>query len=473
MAFYSLGNSSFTRVFRNLFGGGFFKQKNSYLIGQDGPVWLNTEKPYELYNSIPQLRTVIEKKAMMFSNMEIKLVDKNGAVQEDIELARLLENPNCMQSQNEFLRQYKIQEQVYGNQFLYKNKPSQLLKYPIALWPISPSYMTPVMSGVVFDQIKKEDVIKNYKYNDGKVRRLYETQSILYSRIPDLDNPLIGMSPIVALKYPLTNTEKAYEYRNVIMAEKGAIGMLSNKSKDSQGAMPLTQKEKEKIEKTYLDTYGIDEGKRRVLLTEASLEWQPMTYPTKDMLLFEEIDANMLTIIDLYGLNVNIFSNKSSTYENVKQGIVGAYQDTIIPEADLFMQSLTEFLQIPSGLRLVASYEHLSIMKENKQKGMAALNSIVMSLDQAVKSGLIAPPQAINILANELGITPDPQTSQEQRINSINRLSPLVANAVLKELSKNETRDIVNGAPVTGGDEVRADTQTNFQQQQVTANING
>ena len=109
-------------------------------------------------------------------------------------------------------------------------------------------------------------------------------QTILYTKLDDLDNPIIGKSPLTSLRLPLTNTKLAYDYRNVIMAEKGAIGILSNQSIDAVGNIKISQEDKDKINNQYGSEYGIGAGQKRVILTESNLQWQPMTYPTSCLL---------------------------------------------------------------------------------------------------------------------------------------------------------------------------------------------
>jgi hypothetical protein len=105
-------------------------------------------------------------------------------------------------------------------------------------------------------------------------------------------------------------------------------------------------------------------------MTNTSLNWQPMTFPTKDLMLFEEINDDFLTIIDAYGLNANIFSRQTgSTYENLSEGIKQAYQSTIIPEAEeLAMNRSQLFGLISKGEWLELDYSHISVLQENERE---------------------------------------------------------------------------------------------------------
>ena len=391
----------------------FFYKKNSfvygssYLLGQKGAIWVNVDKPNELYNTIPQVKAVVDKKALMFSNMDIKLIDSStGEKVDDPEFYKLMANPNILQAMNDWLRQYKTQEQVYGNQFMYKNKPSNLIKYPLSLMNISPRYMTPYLTGKVFNQVKIEDVIAFYEYyEDGdKTKKRFETTDILFSRINDIDNPIIGVSPLSNLIYPISNIKAAYEYRNVIMTEKGAIGILSNESKDAMGAIPLPPSEKKAIQDSYINNFGAGVGQQRIHITEASLKWQPMTYPTKDLMLFEEVDANTLTIIDSFGLNVNMFSNKNATYENVKNSIIQVYQDTIIPEADQFTQALGNFIGIEKGKEMLADFSHISILQDDENDKTDSLSKKIAAITQLSDKGIISNSTALEVINNLTGL---------------------------------------------------------------------
>lgn len=380
--------------------------RSSFLLGQKGAVWIDYAQPYMAYERIPQLKAVVDRKAQMFSNMELKLVNKSTGEQvQDKDFDKLIKNPNTTQSMNDWLVQFKQQEQIYGNQFMYKNKPSGLTKYPVALWNISPAHIKPWLTGKIWDQIEMSGIIEKYECLFQGVNRIFKTEEILYSRIPDLNNPIEGKSPIYALKYPLTNIERAYEYRNVLMENMGALGLLTNTSRDAMGAVPLTPEERKRIEEDYRNSYGVGKGKGKIKISEADLKWQAMSFPTKDMMLFEEIDANTLIIMDTFGMNINIFSNKNATFENVKNAMIQVYQDTIFPEADKFTQALGKFLMIPETLSLVASYDHIAILKENKQKSILTIESLITALNQAVQGQLLSAGQAKIILQNELKLT--------------------------------------------------------------------
>lgn len=390
-----------------------FYTPNSYMLGRKGAILLDTDKPADLYYSIPQLKMIIGKKKAMFANVIPVIKDAEGNVIENAkvdEFYKMMYQPNVMQSMNEFLENQLEQLDVYGNQFTYKNKPTKIQIFPSALWNISPSYIDPILSGKVFDQTTVEGIISYYEYDDRQTKKRYETKEIMYMRHNDLDHPIIGSSPLKFLKYPLSNIDGAYKYRNVIITQKGAIGILSSGgNKDSFGVIPMNQKEKERIENAHRNAYGIDENQMRMIISEASLNWTPMSYPTKDLMLFEEVSEDTLVLIDHFGMNIHLFANNTTTFENLKSSMKQVYQDTIQPYADKYFGQLTSFLEIEKifgkGAYIAPSYEHIKILQEDKKEGAELFKLHVDSITQLVKSQIITSEQGIKILVNITGIT--------------------------------------------------------------------
>lgn len=367
-----------------------------------GDVYIDTAVPYELYNTIPQLKTPIDKLAAMFSNGVFKLqkIGQDEFIEMPEELSRLLESPNIAQSQNTLLKNYLTQLIVYGNQFIYKNKPSTLSKYPLSITPISASCTKPILTGKFFDQVEVSGVVEKYEYKENNYIRHFKTEDILWSKIADLDNLLIGQSPLKSMKFPLTNTKLAYQYLNVISAEKGNIGILSPNNKDSMGIIPISQEEKKEMEAAYRSENGIEDDQKKINISNVPMLWQPMSYPTKDLLLMEQIDANFLTILNVLGVNQNLFIN--STYENLKHGLVQTHNDTVVPYADEFTQSLSKFIGLPNDERLILDYSHLPYLQSNKKEDADTINTISTALTSLVNAGIVDNIQAEEMLRNHL-----------------------------------------------------------------------
>jgi HK97 family phage portal protein len=361
----------------------------------------------EIYLTTPELRAVINRLATMFANGKWEMYNEKG---EEVEhpLVERLEKPNLFQSRNEFLAQWMIQRCLYGNVFMYMNQGSVLDDAPQAIWNLSPSRIVVNRTGKIWKQIDIKDMISSYsfKLENGK-EDIFTPNEILQFSMPDSDDPLLAPSPLLSIRMPISNIRAAYGYRNVILTKKGAIGVWSNEAKDVMGALSLTPKENKRLSQQLVRSYGIGDHQQSIVVSNKPLKWSPATYPTKDLMLFEEIDANKKAIIDLYGANDNMFSRGStgqgSTFSNVENGNKQCYQDTIIPIANDLAYGIAQRYGLEQqGLELKLCYDHIQVLKQDEVQKADILLKKSQAVEVLLRSGL-SPESVSEITGLELG----------------------------------------------------------------------
>lgn len=355
---------------------------NNTIYGQkDVPLWISCDvhKYEQIYKDIPHLRIVIDKLASMFANANVVIKDSKGEVidnQEENEFYKLLQSPNPLQSREDFLMQMFIYNALYGTAF---NNKLEVNETVYGIYNLPSQYVQTVLTGKVFKQIDIEDIIKGYKLDlgDGQTEN-YDTNDVLLTTTASPDNPILGTSKIESLKMPLSNIKAVLSKANMTLNKMGALGVLSNQKKDAHGALPVTPKEKQKIHKDYQSSYGHEAGKMGIIITEADVKWSPMSFPTKDLMLYEELDSDFGQIIDMYGAERDMFSStKGATFENANMAEKSTYQNTIIPFANNYANSLSEFLgSNEKGFKIELDYSHLPVMQENElEKSQVLLNT--------------------------------------------------------------------------------------------------
>lgn len=365
--------------------------------------WITiNENEHNIYLTTPELKLVIDRLALMFSNGKWRHLDRDGNIIERSPFVDRLEDPNIHQSRNEFLFQWFVQRSLYANTFMYQLVGSSLQEVPTALWNLSPSRMSVVRTGRLWSATEPEELIEKYIFNmkrENKQDDVFSPSEIIQFSMPNSEDPLLGVSPLNAIKMPLSNIRAAYGYLNVISTKKGAIGVWSSDAKDQLGSVQLTPDEEKKISQQLSRTYGIGDHQAAVAVSSKALKWNSASYPTKDLLLLEQIDANKRAIIDLYGANDNMFSrDKGSTFTNVEQGERLCYQDTIIPIAlDLANGLAKRWGILDRGEKLELTYDHIPVLKEHKAKQVKIIKDIV---------SLPIPDEGkVNILTEELGLS--------------------------------------------------------------------
>ena len=335
--------------------------------------WVSVEgNEMELYNTTAELRIVIDRLGLMFSNGVWIERDKNGQVVEFSDAVNRLNNPNIFQSNKEFLFQAWIQRCLYANIFEYGLKGTSFQDIPSAIWNLSPSRIIVNRTGKIWQQTNIEDIISSYTFRmDGQVDETFKTKDIIQYSIPNSDDPILGQSPLIALKMDISNLRAAKGYSNVILVKKGAIGMWSSDKSDANGNIALTPKEELQISKQIEDSYGIFDNQGAVKVSSVPLKWNPASYPTKELMLFETINSGKKAIIDILGANDNMFSRgsdgKGDTFTNVAQGDKLCYQNTIIPFAQDYANGKAKrWGLLDKGHTLELSYAHLPTLSNNE-----------------------------------------------------------------------------------------------------------
>lgn len=373
------------------------QNQSMLLTGQAEFLNPDTWNPYNIFMTTPQLYAVINRRGYLLASGIWKhyKTDASGKVTEieNSPYVKLLENPNPMLHGNDLIRQWNENKCIYGNNYEYILKAFANQDLPDQLTNISPASVGIKTSGKYYKQTSMEDIIQYYEVfeqgNAVAVDRILPSE-INHTKIINSINPVKGESPMIAIHMPISNIRAAYQFRNVIMTKKGALGLLTNASKDSSGAVPLLEPERKRIDQEYQRQYGIGDEQSKLIMTNASLSWQAMTFPTKDLMLFEEINEDFLNIIDNYGLNANIFSRtQGSTFENMNEGLKQAYQSTIIPEAEeLAMNRSKLFNLLEKGEFLELEYSHIPILQENKKEQSEILEIKANAINTLAQSGL-------------------------------------------------------------------------------------
>lgn len=382
-------SSFFTTAFRSVYnwmgGRGYSRTPEPHIylsyLGKNANMEVIQGREEYLYRTTPELFAVINKKADLFCNGRFKhyRIGRDGKpeVIENSPVVDRLENPNVLQSRDEFLRQEMIQQSLFGNTYTFSLRGSRASESPSALWNLSPDRMTVYRTGLIWMQTDPRKIIERYQFtNDGAADPTnFEPKDIFHNRMPNPCDPVLGISPLEALQQPISNIRLAYQFRNVIMDQHGMLGIISGDAKDSIGQIDISPEQKMEIEKQYSRTHGIHKGQSRVKISSTSVKYQPTAFPTRDLLLFEEVTADKLAIIDGYGLNQNVFSNeKGSTYANAEEGKKSAYQDSIIPYAEKYCFGLSRLLGLIEKTEWIElDYSHVECLRDDEVKSSQSI----------------------------------------------------------------------------------------------------
>jgi hypothetical protein len=374
-----------------------FPFSKSQIWGKKEAVWVDVHDAWKLYIEIPELRAVIDKRAQMMASNHPCLYDAQGNKVESHWLLSLIDKPNAVQSWADVVYSLSVQDGLYNNAFAYA--PARMAGIRNLIVPLPADKVKMHLSGKRLKQMDAEDLVDKFTfvYDTGdKEDILWE--DMLYFITDDGMNIIKPVSRIETLRYPLSNIKAQYHKRNVLLENIGAIGILSAENSDMAGTIPMTPEEKQKIRN---DWYR--RSKDELIITEAKVDWTPMSYPTKDLMLFEELTADKMALFDAYGLNANIFSSdKGATFTNVRDSIRMIYTDTIIPETQSMYDSMMRQWGLhDQGYYLKAEFDHLPIMQDDEVSAQQVIKTKAEAYSMMLRDGVISKQQ----YADEFGIT--------------------------------------------------------------------
>jgi hypothetical protein len=330
--------------------------------------------------------------------MKFKVVNSRGSKSQS-SFEKVLANPNWFQGQKEFLRQGKIWHEIFGNEYIYMfygvgSTPEAAKR----LYTLPPNLVTSELkSNEPFFQITEPEEAVKYFFTFKNEELPLDPRTIIHmndNRVVLKEgndkNLLQGESKLKALAPALSNIRLAYESRGVILKYRGAIGILSNEGKDAGGYVPLEASEIDKIQSDY-QKYGTTGSQAQLIITSAAVKWQSMMVNNpKNLGLFEEVEEDFNKILDAFGVPSEMMvRNKGATFENQRQANKSLYENTIIPEAAEWTDSVNNKVFQDSNLSLVPDFSHLHIFQEDIKAKSETLLKMVDALTKMRSDGQI------------------------------------------------------------------------------------
>jgi len=372
-----------------------FTGSANQIWGVKEAVWIDTNNAWKLFVEIPELRAVIDKRASMMASNKPCLYDMNGDKIESHWLVDLFNNPNAMQSWSDVIYSLSVQDALYSNAFAYCPKRSFDVRNLIV--PLPANKIEIHLSGKKLNAMDTDDLVQKFtfSYDDDSTENI-EWENMLYLTTDDGMNLIKPISRIDSLRYPLSNLKAQYRKRNVLLENIGSIGILSTSQNDMGGAIPMTPEEKKQVQRDWFKR-----SKDELIITESNVDWKPMTFPTKDLMLFEELTADKIALIDAYGLSLNLFSTeRGATFSNVRDSIRMVYTDTIIPETQSMYDSMLKQWGLDSQYYLKADFSHLPVLQVDEESKANVQKTKAETLEKIQAMGVQLSEEEIRILTD-------------------------------------------------------------------------
>lgn len=361
-----------------------------FLPGGQGPiqqfVYENHASSLIAYNRCPQLNAVINKKAQAYVNGKTWIMDKKGKESNSAFAKKLkarLVKPNPFQSWKQFEAQNYIYQQRAGFCLVLPIIPTgwKGAINSTSIWNIPPEIIRITETRKPFMEVaistKLSEIISEIKISYNGDNSLLDVDSVYIFRdwTPGTTSLFLPDSRTKVLSDPINNIIGAYESRRMLIDSRGSMGILSSGG-DKYGYIPIKPTEKEDLQKDF-KRYGLRQSQWKFIITSAAVQWQAMGIPTKDLMLFEEIEDDACAICDEYNYPPYLMGviKNNSTFNNVSEAKQSLYQDTTIPEAETIYEFWNQMFDCEENeVEMQKDYSHIAVLQEDKvNKGRARL----------------------------------------------------------------------------------------------------
>jgi hypothetical protein len=355
------------------------------------------------YLKCPPLAAIINKKTKSFANGKTFILNKKGKAKEKeatseaaVRVRELLNKPNPLQTQKEFEAQLYAYIQLYGFCIVLPIRPVGYDNtYAKKIWNIPPNLID-------IEQTKanwllaesNKDVIKKIVINfgDEKADLPLSEVYIVKDITPFLNSPIFPESRTCSLSMPINNSIGTYESRGKLIDERGALGIISPDAKDVAGPVPLKEEDKIDLQKEFRG-YGLKKGQYNFIISSASVKWSQMGIATKDLMLFEENDDNIMRMCDGYDFPYPLISSKDTNSlggNKIGESKTLLYQDAIIPESESICEQFDAFFEMHKyDLKIVKDYNHVPALQKDKLKEAQWRNTLNDAKKKEFDAGLI------------------------------------------------------------------------------------
>lgn len=334
----------------------------------------------EWYRDCPALALICNRKAVAFNVGEFKLMDKNRKDPTEIEspthpLIKLYNQPNPLQTHDQFKTAVKGIYEIYGVCFVLQVKPFKSIKNNAVseLWILPNQYVTVKWNSNYVGVRGIHDMIDEIRFGEnGKQQIIPKEDVYLFTDLgTSLTNMAIPQSRLEGVKSNIDNIIRTQETKSFIIQNRGAQGILSNAGKDQLGAVvPLDAKAEEDLQNKYRgQKHGIGKGQWDLIITNLPLTYNQMGYNPKDLMLQEFMKDDVTALCAVMGYRYALLFDNETTFNNQLQYEKNLYTSTLIPEGLNYVRQYNECVGAnASGLEWVIDWDDLECLQADKTK---------------------------------------------------------------------------------------------------------
>lgn len=284
---------------------------------------IQDSKKLKRYKSFTLNKNLMSAEALIAKDQSLKEVDSHKIID-------LLDQPNEYQQWSEFVKNVIGYKLITGNSYIYGAKAPEFSPNKgkiIGMTSLPAQLMNIVAQG---------NVVEYYNLAGNNMRM--EKEEILHLKYwnPDFSNSLhlYGQSPLKAAQKVMQLSNTAYETQASIIQNKGAYGMLFDKSQS------LDDTQMQQLKDRFMNASA-----NELMMVSADLAFTQFGQTAEDMQIMESMGMNLRDLCNIYSFPSLLLGDDSQkTYSNYEQAEKSLIYNVVVPELTTLRDSLNKWL---------------------------------------------------------------------------------------------------------------------------------
>lgn len=366
-------------------------RNGNFFFGVNGAdkafIWGNFNSSLIAYQKCPIVAAVINKMAQALVNGKTVVKTADGKREATTPYAKgiikVMKRPNILQTGKQFKAQGNIYKRIYGycpilviKPVGYEEDPSTWKFWNIPPWMLQIRDSTNMFytSGAKpFESIWLTYMGHSVQLNPDSIFFLKENQIstgtyMMNSTNPDNVSLFLPDSKLFSLEKPIDNFIASLHSRGSLIRNRGPQWLLTNDSNDNPeaGIFPNDPDQLKGLHKDFLQ-YGIMDGQRKAIITDAKLKLQTVGFDVKQLQLLEGELQDAKQICDGLNYPPYLLGLVDAKFDNQDIAERSLYINSIIPDSDSDDEQWgTDIFKVDEmGLKIETDFGHLPALQED------------------------------------------------------------------------------------------------------------
>ena len=272
------------------------------------------------------------------------------------DLQGIMDRPNHLQGQSEFIENVLGFKLITGNSYVHGIDVNGTFG---ELWPL-PAHIVEIISGGGL-----EDIIRGYHIRTRFHHAEFPAETVMHLKFwnPDyssIGSHLYGMSPIQAATNLLTQSNDTYTANQRALQNMGAEGMISGEDEN------LTAEQRDQMQKQLRERGSGPENRKKILVSTAKWRWLHFGISPTDLNIIESMKMSLRDFCNIYGISSEVVNDPDNkTNSNKQESRKGLYHERVLPELDTLRDELNRWLSDShsrrDGVKYFIDYDETAI----------------------------------------------------------------------------------------------------------------